>query len=444
MKSNEFEQESPELSIKAAKLRAFKQAMHERQDLQGAETAVPEETAYEIKPEIPSENGFSAKIAKRVQNIKNKSTSETFESSIKAEAETEYKKKKKKRRKPKTVKENLLSFIPLPKDGPVEIIRKIIFLGSFITVIVCGIIVCDYYWDLAKAQDGYGDITYNVDKPVTVPQIVDNEPYYIMLKAAEPLYFQNNETVGYMRIPDTKVDYPVVQGNDNMKYLNLTSYLEDSRVGAIFLDYRNSFDRVVNHRRVADNSDNIIVYGHNMNNGTMFGDLRNYKNNVNYYGEHPVIDFNSNYITYKYKIFAFFIADADDKTDTYFDYWNSLDFDNRDDFYNYVNEAKRRSIRLNSVDIEYGDQLLTLSTCSSIFGQGKGGRMVVMARLVRPDEDPLEGTQDSIANPNIKWPSLYYKYNKKESYDADAEFIPYPDSNKLSYYKDKVNGSNED
>ncbi len=90
-----------------------------------------------------------------------------------------------------------------------------------------------------------------------------------------------------------------------------------------------------------------------------------------------------------------------------------------------MNEAKRRTIRLNDVDVKYGDQLLTLSTCDSIFGQGEGGRFVVMARMVRDGEDLYEGTQESKENPNIKWPSLYYKYNGNAKYDPDAEFVPY-------------------
>jgi sortase B len=162
-----------------------------------------------------------------------------------------------------------------------------------------------------------------------------------------------------------------------------------------------------------------------MANGNMFGNLKQYRNNIHYYGKNPIINLNSNYACYQYKIFAFFIVDAFDKTDTYFDYWNKINFADEGDFYYFVNEAKRRTIRLNDVDVKYGDQLLTLSTCNGIFGEGKGGRFVVLARRVREGEDPYEGTQNSTANPNIKWPSIYYRYNKNSKYDPDAEFVPY-------------------
>ena len=124
------------------------------------------------------------------------------------------------------------------------------------------------------------------------------------------------------------------------------------------------------------------------------------------------------------KIFAFFILDAKDKTDTAFDCWNKFDFDNEEDFFNYVNEAKRRTLRTNDVDMKYGDKLLVLSTCNTVFGQDGPGRFIVMARLVREGEDPYEGTQNSQANPNIKWPNLYYDYNSNQRYDPEA-FVPY-------------------
>ncbi|MBQ8079890.1 MAG: hypothetical protein IJ236_08050, partial [Oscillospiraceae bacterium] len=100
--------------------------------------------------------------------------------------------------------------------------------------------------------------------------------------------------------------------------------------------------------------------------------------------------------------------------------WNTLDFDDEQQFYDYVNEIKRRTVRLTDVDIAYGDQLLTLSTCNSTFTEG---RLVVFARLLRDGESLEEGTT-SVANPNIKWPNSYYKWHKN-TYDPDAEFVPY-------------------
>jgi len=100
---------------------------------------------------------------------------------------------------------------------------------------------------------------------------------------------------------------------------------------------------------------------------SMFGSLKYYKSDADYYEEHPIIELNSNYETYQYKIFAYFIADAEDTTDTRFDYWNDINFANETEFYDYVNEVKRRTIRITNIDVEYGAQLLTLATCNSAF-----------------------------------------------------------------------------
>ena len=161
----------------------------------------------------------------------------------------------------------------------------------------------------------------------------------------------------------------------------------------------------------------------------MFGSLKSYQRNDSYYGEHPVILLNSNYEQYQYKIFAFFILDVEDDTDTAFRCWEKFDFDDEDDFYSFVNEAKRRTLRLNDVDVKYGDNLLTLYTCNTILGER--GRLILLARQVRDGEDPLAGTQNSTANPNIKWPSIYYTYKGTGvTYDPEAEFVPYgPDKN---------------
>lgn len=338
--------------------------------------------------------------------------------------------KKKKNKQKKTVKENLLGLFPQKKDSLAERIRKIIFLGSVTAIVVCGYIVADYYIDNARTRKIYEDLTNEYSNELPISSDAEIEPeddgvYYTLLSGAEKLLKINNEVIGVINIPETEVNYPVMQSDDLEKYLHKNIMGDDAKAGALFLDYRNRFDHVVDGKITEQNSDNLIIYGHNMENKMMFGTLKNYRNDASYYGEHPVIELNSNYFCYEYKIFAFFIVDSEDKTDTAFEYWNKLNFSDETDFYDFVNEAKRRTIRLNDVDVEYGDKLLTLSTCNGIFGKDGPGRMVVMARLVREGEDPYEGTQNSTANPNIKWPSLYYQYQKNEKYDPDAEFVPY-------------------
>ncbi|MBQ9899384.1 MAG: sortase [Ruminococcus sp.] len=339
--------------------------------------------------------------------------------------------KKKKKKKKRSFKERFLSLFPQKKDSVGERIRKLIFLGALVLIIVCGYQVGDYYIDLWTNKQRNAEVMnmYWTYLPKSNSNVVeydpDNRPVYTMLDGAKKLLDKNQDVVGVIRIEGTPVNNPVMQSSDNTKYLNQNIDLDESRSGELFLDFRNSFDKCdANGHLIEENSDNLVIYGHNMGNDTMFGALKYYQRNDNYYSEHPVIELNSNYNCYTYKIFAFFILDAEDDTDTRFDCWNMLNFGSEDDFYNFVNEAKRRSIRLNDVDVKWGDKLLTLSTCNTLLGDR--GRLIVLARLVRDGEDPYEGTQNSVYNSNIKWPTLYYSYSKNSKrYDPDAEFVPY-------------------
>lgn len=341
--------------------------------------------------------------------------------------------KKKKRKKKKTLIQKFRELFPEKGDGALESARKVVFLISVVAVIVCGYMVGDYYLDLWRnnMQNKEIEEIYDIYTPEYIPEveeIEENTPekYYEKLVSAQKLLDINPEIIGFMTIPTVNgepiVKLPVMQAADNSKYLNINAKGNESRAGALFLDYRNNFDRVENHHLAVKNSDNLVVYGHNMADESMFGALKYYYRNYDYYDNHPIIYFSSNYENYAYKIFAFFMLDAEDNTETKFNCWNKFDFENEEDFYNFVNEAKRRTIRTNNIDVEYGDQLLTLSTCNTLLGDR--GRLILLARKVRAGEDLYEGTE-SEANPNIKWPSYYYQIRTNESYNPNAEFVPY-------------------
>ncbi|MGB4092138.1 MAG: class B sortase [Ruminococcus flavefaciens] len=342
-----------------------------------------------------------------------------------APAKTQLTKKKKKRKK--TTGEKIRDLFPRKGDSLLECIRKIIFLISIIAIVVCGYLVADYYIDLWHSKnvtkdimDIYGMYPDKHDDDTTEDA---TQKYYELLDGARKLLDVNGDVIGVISIPGTPINNPVMKAEDNFKYLDMKINGDESRAGELFMDYRNKFDHVIDHRLAEPNSGNLVIYGHNMGDLTMFGSLQHYKTEENYYQEHPLIYLNSNYESYVYKIFAFFILDSDDKGPNGYDCWNKLDFDSEEDFYKFVNEAKRRTFRLNSVDVKYGDPLLTLSTCNDTLGDR--GRFIVMARKVRDGEDAMEGTQDSYANPNVKWPDFYYQIRTNEKYDADAEFVPY-------------------
>lgn len=339
-----------------------------------------------------------------------------------------------KKKKSKKAKKKKNSLFPRRGDSPLEVIRKCVFMASSAIFIGCLCLIADYFWDnhqnslLADSMmELYQEPTEEIPEDETQPttEAMEGYEYYGFLPGAERLLEVNPDVTGWITIPGTEINYPLLQRrgqeDGNEYYLKRNIKLEDAHAGSIFLDYRNNFDYVEGGCKLEDNSDNLIIYGHNMHDYSMFGGLKHYINNADYYSEHPIVELNSNYRKYQYKIFGFIVVDVDDMTETRFDYWNVLDFADEQAFYDYVNEVKRRTIRLTEVDVEYGDELLTLSTCNSTFSNG---RLVVFARKLRDGEDLYADTETSTANPNIKWPNSYYKW-RKNTYDPDAEFIPY-------------------
>jgi sortase B len=194
------------------------------------------------------------------------------------------------------------------------------------------------------------------------------------------------------------------------------------------MDFRCNFDQVVNHRRAVKNSDNLIIYGHNMTNKTMFGSLRDYPRNPLYYKEHPIVELQSLYKTYYYKIFSIFIVDGTDYDSEYaFDCWNTIDFSGEEEFYEYVNNAKKRNLISNDVDVVYGDPILTLYTCNNMITTE--GKLILMCRMIREDEKGNEkvGTENATLNENVLYPGVYYK-NHEQTFDI-SKFVPYGPKN---------------
>ena len=391
--------------IKAKKTAAAETAPAE--EIPAEEAAVPaEEEPVMPAEEVPDEVTEPApgKEAPAEDNVPGKEA---------PEAKKAPSKKKKKKKKP--LKRRIRELFPEKGDKPLEVVRKIVFLGV-------------EYQKIAESYSTYPPIY------TTQPEEQNGgERYYELLPGAQMLLDINDEVVGYLTIPTVDgepiVSLPVVQAEDNKKYLNLSFKGEESRAGALFMDRRNFFDYVLDHKLAHKNSDNIVIHGHNMADESMFGTFKYYQRNPDYYGLHPIVQLNSNYDTYTYKIFAFFLIDAEDDSDTSFECWDYIDFEDEKEFYEFVNEAKKRTIRTNDIDVKYGDELLTLSTCTTLL-DAERGRLILTARKVRDGEDPYEGTQTSEANPNVKWPNFFYEssnYSQTRDgrYDPNAPFTPY-------------------
>jgi sortase B len=356
-------------------------------------------------------------------------------------ASTNAKKKKKKR-------SAFRELFPCPEDGFAESLRKVIFLVSVIVFCVCAYLVFDYFYQNYKNKQMYEQMyqglnTYIADNsttdgnstvttapqledgylqaPVTEVTVEDGEERTVYINSQEADYWisKNPDYVGYIYIDGTNVNYPIVQKTteEYKEYYLKHNFLgQEAKAGSIFLDYRCVMGGEYQ-------STNMIIYGHNMQDESMFGQLKKYRDVDGYYKQHPLIQVSSRYETSLYKIFAVFLEDVSVTNDEQFQYYNMINFNSEEEFYAYANGCKQRSIISNSVDVTYGDKLVTLSTCSSAFGSSGDGRLVIVGRRVRSGEDAYSGTEDGAFNSDPLMPSIWYKL-KGGSYSG-ANFVPF-------------------
>jgi sortase B len=198
------------------------------------------------------------------------------------------------------------------------------------------------------------------EEDTTVPDIL---PEY------EKVHQKNQKLIGWVKIDDTIIDYPVMQTINNEYYLDHNFNQEEDRNGCIFMDYQCD---------VVKGCDNIILYGHHMKSGKMFGTLNKYSSE-SYFEEHPVIQFDTIYEKGKYQVMYVFRSKVYSEEDVTFKYYQFINAASEMEFNSYLNEMAALSLYDTGVTAAYGDKLLTLSTCDY---QEKKGRFVVVAKKI--------------------------------------------------------------
>ena len=197
------------------------------------------------------------------------------------------------------------------------------------------------------------------------------EPDDGLLPQYRQFYRKNPEMVGWIRIDDTIIDYPVMHTpKDPEKYLHTNFEGEYSQPGVPFLDYRCKAD-----------SDNLLIYGHNMSDDTMFHTLVEYRLK-SFWLNHPVIRFDSVYEEREFEVVAAFYDRVYYTHETNFKFYNFIDAKNKSDYNKAVKKFKEKSLYDTGVTPEYGQQLITLVTCTY---REENGRFVVVACEKTPD-----------------------------------------------------------
>lgn len=237
-----------------------------------------------------------------------------------------------------------------------------IFIIIFI-ISICAIAFYFYNMNKNKGKDILAET--NIDEEQVTEQRTER-----MLQVEE-LKKENQDIVGWLEIEGTNINFPVVQGTDNEYYMKHTYNKENSKDGSIFLD--KNYDWNIP-------SSNLLLYGHNNKDGTMFQNLLKYKDE-SFYKEHPTIRFTTINDDCQYEIISAFLSRVyyEDEQNV-FRYYYFVNANDETEYNNYVEECKKASLYDTGITAEYGEQLLTLSTCSY---HTEDGRFVVVAKKLR-------------------------------------------------------------
>lgn len=230
-------------------------------------------------------------------------------------------------------------------------------------LLVCVTIFCVFniynkVVEYKKADNVYETINESVND--TASKKEDSNSNSVLSKYNK-LIADNEDYRCWLKMDNTKIDYPVVQSNDNSYYLDRDFNKNYLAAGSIFMDFRNDFD--------SDKS--VVIYGHNMRNNTMFGELDNFKRE-SFFKENNKFKIEYKDKTYTYEVFSVYIGDASEN-------FVEVSFDSDEEYIDYLSRIKSKSLFKSDIEVSSKDKIVTLYTCSYEFD---GARTVVNGKLI--------------------------------------------------------------
>lgn len=215
------------------------------------------------------------------------------------------------------------------------------------------------------------------EEPAITPLPMGKRKYHHIggdaLPQMEALHKENRDIVGWLKIENV-LDQPVVY-RDNSYYLTRDFYKQKNAAGTIFLDVNHPFK---------EKTQNLLLHGHNMKDGTMFGRLLQYETDLNYVRWHPFVRFDTLWRQEEYVIFAVLRVSLDVRSKDFFNYFTHATFSSDAEFESYIRQLQLRSIYAIPIDVKPTDALLTMSTCL------EDDRLVIVARRVREGETHMQ------------------------------------------------------
>lgn len=255
--------------------------------------------------------------------------------------------------------------------------RTIVILASIVAALSFGYFGVYYFYSVRtnaqysqlaelKGSDVLSDAQANNDftlhkQAVRLPDVLDEY---------KTLYQKNKKLIGWLKIDDTLIDYPVMQTSDNEYYLDHNYNQEYDKNGSLFLDCNCS---------AYPQSTNLIIYGHHMKSGQMFGGLQKYAKE-SYAQKHSTIQFDTIYEKGTYQVMYVFRSQVYNENDIVFKYYQFIEANSEEEFNSYMREMEAVSLYDTGVTASFGDSILTLSTCD--YSQ-EDGRFVVVAKKIK-------------------------------------------------------------
>lgn len=181
----------------------------------------------------------------------------------------------------------------------------------------------------------------------------------------EELKSINTDTIGWIKYNQDKINYPIVHTTNNDYYLNHSFQKKNNKLGAIFMDYKN----------ISFEDNNVVIYGHNIKTGAMFGSLNDiFSNNYWEVDKNNYIEiYNTNNELIKYQIFSYYTIKAEN-------YYTTTNFNTKNEFQAFIDTIKKRSHKDFQTEVTINDKILTLTTCHG--AAGTNIRRVIHAKRI--------------------------------------------------------------
>ena len=287
------------------------------------------------------------------------------------------------------------SILPWKGDGIGDALIKTALIAALAVLVVTGGMTVS---EQNAIQQNVKDIQKAVEV-YTAPPTAEEEsglPEGYLSKFAS-LYTVNSDVTGWLTIPDTNIDLPIMQAEDNDYYLSHDLYGEKDPYGLPYIDYRVPIKKDYWAK-------NTIVYGHNMNAGYVFHQLIGYRD-ADFYKDHPFLTFDTVYNESEWVVFAAFEANTDAGRGEVFEYYNYVTSTSEEKAQWYIDEVTARSYFTNPVDVNTSDTFLTLQTCSN---NRTDTKLCIVARKLRKGESEADFDFSSSVNNTSRIKPTFY------------------------------------